>query len=136
MRSARTVDDEYLEIPAFLRRPVDTALTSFGASDRTTLLQSLRAAHQRGEPLPLTIAELAKKHPLASDVVAALRQIVADTGKDEREVLRVFLALLAEDDVARGLDQTFRSALRGSIFGSRAHRALRSILKNGVFSRG
>jgi Ca-activated chloride channel homolog len=136
MRSARTGDDEYLEIPAFLRRPVDTALTSFGASDRTTLLQSLRAAQQRGEPLPLTIAELAKKHPLASDVVAALRQIVADTGKDEREVLRVFLALLAEDDVARGLDRTFRSALRGSIFGSRAHRALRSILKSGVFSRG
>ena len=133
-RAARPVDDEDLAVPAFLRRRVETTLTSFAASDRTTLLLSLLAAHQRGEPLPSTIAELASQHGLALEVVAALDGIVADTGNDEREVLRVFLALLAEDAVAQGLDRSFRSALRGLVFGSRAHRALRSILKRGVFS--
>jgi hypothetical protein len=134
MRAARPIDDEYLELPAFLSRQVDAPLTSFAASDRTTLLLSLLAAHQRGEPPPSTIAELASKHGLALELVTALSGIVADTGNDEREVLRVFLALLAEDAVAQGLDRSFRSALRGLVFGSRAHRALRAILKRGVFS--
>jgi Ca-activated chloride channel family protein len=134
MRSSRPVDDEYLEIPSFLRRQVDTALTSFGPSDRTTLLQSLLAAHQRGLPLPSTLAELATDHPVTPAVIAALYQIIADMGHDEREILRVFLALLAEDAVAKGLDRDFRSTLRGSIFGSRAHRTLRSILKKEIFS--
>jgi hypothetical protein len=62
-----------------------------------------------------------------------LHDIVVNTGKDESEVLKVFLALLAESSAAKGLDRAFRSALRGSILGSRAHRDLRSILMAALF---
>ena len=96
-------------------------------------LQSLIKAHQRGEPLPISIAGLAKGHPLAPEVIAALRQIVVNTGRDEAEVLKAFYALLAEDEAAKGLDRAFRSAMRGSILGSRAHRGLRSTLKKEIF---
>jgi Ca-activated chloride channel family protein len=121
------------DIPAFLRQESGAPATLFEPSDRTALLQSLIKAHQRGEPLPISIAGLAKGHPLAPEVIAALRQIVVNTGRDEAEVLKAFYALLAEDEAAKGLDRAFRSAMRGSILGSRAHRGLRSTLKKEIF---
>jgi len=38
-----------------------------------------------------------------------------------------------EGGASTALDPAFRSAMRGSILGSRAHRGLRSILKNEIF---
>jgi Ca-activated chloride channel family protein len=126
--------EEFFDIPVFLRRQVGDPATLFDPSDRTALLQSLLTAYQRGEPLPTTIAELAKHHPLTPGMIAALREIVASTGKAESEILEVLFALLAEDDTAKGLDRDFRSNMRGSILGSRAHRRLRSVLLKEVFS--
>ena len=67
------------------------------------------------------------------EVAAALQQIVANTGKEEGEILKIFFALLMEGGASTALDPAFRSAMRGSILGSRAHRGLRSILKNEIF---
>jgi hypothetical protein len=66
-------------------------------------------------------------------VAAALRQIIADTGKEESDILQVFFALLAEDDAAYGLDLQFRATLCGTVLGSRAHRGLRAVLLAKIF---
>jgi Ca-activated chloride channel family protein len=139
-RSSRAVldsshmdDGDYFDIPDFLRRQAGGAVAEFDPSDRTALLASLLAAHQRGEPLPTTIADLTSSHPVPTNVAVALHDVVVNTGKDESEVVKVFLALLAESSAAKGLDRAFRSALRSSILGSRAHRGLRSILMAALF---
>jgi hypothetical protein len=126
-------DESYLDIPAFLREQGSKSAQTFEPSDRAALLRSLLASHQRGEPLPTTLAELCRNHPLPPNVVEALRQVVASTGKDESLILKVFLSLLAEDSASKGLDPAFRSAMRGSILGSRAHRGLRSVLVAAIF---
>lgn len=133
LSSSRMGDGDYFDIPDFLRRQAGGAVTEFDPSDCVTLLKSLLAAHQRGEPLPTTIADLTTSHPLPTNVAVALHDIAVNTGKDESEVLKVFLALLAESSAAKGLDRAIRSALRGSILGSRAHRGLRSILMAALF---
>lgn len=129
----RMADYSDLDIPEFLRRQGDQPGHPLDPSDRAVLVQSLLASYQRGEPLPVTVAELCRNHPVPSNVVEALRQVVASTGKDEGVVLKVFLALLVEDGASRGIDPAFRSAMRGSILGSRAHRGLRAILKKEIF---
>jgi hypothetical protein len=82
----------------------------------------------KGAFLATTIAELAKAHPLPLEVIAALREIVASTGKGEDAILQVFYALLTEDDAAKSLNPKLLAALRGTVLGSRQPRALRSIL--------
>jgi Ca-activated chloride channel family protein len=131
--SSHMGDGDSFDIPDFLRRQADGSVTQFDQSDRTKLLKSLLAAHHRGEPLPTTIDDLTTSHPLPANVAVALHDIVVNTGKDESEVLKVFLALLAESSAAKGLDRAFRSVLRGSILGSRAHRGLRSVLMPALF---
>jgi Ca-activated chloride channel family protein len=133
LESSHMDDGDYFDIPDFLRRQAGGAVAEFDPSDRTALLASLLAAHQRGEPLPTTIADLTSSHPVPTNVAVALHDVVVNTGKDESEVVKVFLALLAENSAAKGLDRAFRSALRGSILGSRAHRGLRAILMAALF---
>ena len=130
---AEPMDEFDFDIPEFLRRDVDEPVTAFDSSERAALLQSLMAAHGHGEPLPTSLTELARTHPLPPDVAAALRQIIADTGKEESDILQVFFALLAEDDAAYGLDLQFRGMLCGTVLGSRAHRGLRSVLMAKIF---
>ena len=127
-------DDAALDIPAFLRRSDDVPARVFSPSDRAALLQSLFEAYKRGESLPSSIAELSAAHPLTPKLVAALRKIVTDSGKDESEIVKVLLALLLENSDMKGLDRDFRAAMRGSFLGSRAHRSLRSIMLKGIFT--
>lgn len=132
-RPERLGEESDLDIPAFLRARAAERVQLFSPAERARLLQSLLAAHGRGEPLPTTIAGLSGAHPLPPDVADALRQVVANTGKEELEILQVFFALLAEDDAATGLDPRFLAHLRGSALGSRMHRGLRSILRARLF---
>ena len=125
---------EYLHLPAFLRRRKSAPDRSFGSAERSALLNSLLAAWRRGEPLPGTLADLAPHATRAAELISALHGIVRATGKSESEILAIFLALLAEDDVAKGLDAAFLKLLRGGLLGSRAHRGLRSILRSEVFT--
>jgi hypothetical protein len=111
----------------------DATTPAFSFVARQALLASLRRAHGLGQPLPSSLDALAGNHPLPPEVLAALSEVVAITGKGESEILEIFYALLAEDGSANGLDPTFLEALRGTVLGSRIHRGLRSILLARIF---
>ena len=59
--------------------------------------------------------------------------LIGDTGEDENDVVRVLLALLAEDEAAAGMDADFLQALRGPVVGSRDYRQLRRLVHERLF---
>jgi hypothetical protein len=96
-------------------------------------LASLSKAHAAGQALPQNFEQIVALAAMSAGAHLELYALTSDTGDDEQEVVRVLLALLAEDAAATGMDPNFLQALRGRVVGSRDYRELRRLVHERLF---
>ena len=77
--------------------------------------------------LPTTVFELTARHLLDAHTAAEMIELVYNGKRcTEEDIVRVLLALLAEEAAAQSMDAAFLKALRGSVVGARRYRELRA----------
>jgi hypothetical protein len=109
------------------------AIVRLSAAHRTALLASLSRVHAGGQALPQTFQQIVDLRANSAGVYLDLYALISDSGEDEEEVVRVLLALLAEDEAAAGMDPDFLQALRGDVVRSRNYRELRRLVHERLF---
>jgi hypothetical protein len=93
-------------------------------ADAAALLRKVEERLRAGEPLPVSLMDLEACDAPAA-VIGELEELCRDAGESEQQVVRGFLAILAEE---LGADPSLAAALAGDVLSRGRYRELRSRL--------